>query len=83
LKDTPSVALLEKLKLSEQTKAGANIWLIAPNDDGVFAGASERDGAIRCVHPVQVYLDLKSHPERARAAAEAVRRKYLDWEAQR
>jgi hypothetical protein len=29
------------------------------------------------VHPVQVYLDLKDHPERSTEAAEALRKKLL------
>jgi hypothetical protein len=48
---------------------GANTWVVLPADDGVFAGAREMDG-IRCVHPVQVYVDLKDQPERAGEAAE-------------
>ena len=47
-----------------------------PNDEGVFQGAVEREG-IPCVHPVQVYLDLKDHPERSAEAAEALRKKLL------
>jgi hypothetical protein len=55
---------------------GENVWLVVPNDEGVFHGAEEREG-IRCVHPVQVYLDLKNHPERSAEAAEQLRRKFL------
>ena len=57
---------------------GANVWFVVPNDEGVFQGASEQD-ELRCVHPVQVYLDLKNHPERAREAAEHLRTRLLDW----
>jgi len=57
---------------------GANLWLVVPNDAGVFQGADERDG-VRCVHPVQVYLDLKEHPERASDAAERIRSEFLYW----
>jgi len=32
---------------------GANVWLVVPNDEGVFQGAVQREG-IRCAHPVQV-----------------------------
>lgn len=78
LKEIPSSDLLKELKITGQSKSGGNVWLIVPNDDGVFAGASSH-GQIRCVHPVQVYLDLKAHPERASEAAEAVRREYLRW----
>jgi len=58
---------------------GENVWLVVPNDEGVFHGAAEREG-IRCVHPVQAYLDLKNHPERAAEAAEQLRRKFLSKE---
>jgi hypothetical protein len=55
---------------------GENVWLVVPNDEGVFHGAEEREG-IRCVHPVQVYLDLKDHPERSAEAAQALRKNLL------
>ena len=51
---------------------GENVWLVVPGDAGVFDGAVERDG-ICCAHPVQVYLDLKDHPERSAEAAESLR----------
>jgi hypothetical protein len=57
---------------------GANVWIVAPNDDGVFMGARTQDG-LRCAHPLQVYLDLKAHPERAAEAADEVRRRHLPW----
>ena len=47
--------------------------LVVPNDEGVFHGAEIVDG-IRCVHPVQAYVDLKDHPERAPEAASEIRR---------
>lgn len=55
---------------------GANLWLVVPNDVGVFQGAGDRDG-VRCVHPVQAYVDLKGHPERAPEAAERLRAELL------
>jgi hypothetical protein len=58
-----------------ETERGENVWLVQPNDTGVFHGSAEREG-ISCAHPVQVYLDLKGHPERSAEAAEA-RRKHL------
>ena len=51
---------------------GANVWLVVPADGGVLSGREELDG-IPCVHPVQVYLDLKGHPERATEAAAALK----------
>ena len=62
-----------------QEERGANVWLAVPNDEGVFQGSSEFDG-VQCVHPVQVYLDLKGHPERAPEAAERLRADVLTWE---
>jgi hypothetical protein len=59
-----------------QESQGENVWLAVPNDEGVFHGAAEREG-IRCVHPVQAYLDLKDHPERSAEAAEQLRRRFL------
>jgi hypothetical protein len=75
--DDPSPAFLERLGFREDPRGG-NLWLVVPNDGGVFAGAVEKDG-IRCVHPVQVYVDLKAHPERATEAAERLRAELLHW----
>lgn len=69
--ELPSDELLETLGFREETR-GANLWLLMPNDVGVFHDAAERDG-VRCVHPVQAYVDLKGHPERAQEAAERLR----------
>lgn len=77
--EIPTSDLLRKLKINEQPRSGANVWLVFPNDDGVFSGASLRE-EIACAHPVQIYLDLKDQPERASEAAESVRSEYLDWE---
>jgi len=73
----PSSELLANLTFREDPR-GANLWLVVPNDAGVFHGAIEKDG-IRCVHPVQVYLDLMSQPERASEAAERLRGEFLVW----
>lgn len=73
----PGEALRDKLGFREDPR-GANLWLVVPNDAGVFQGAEDRDG-VRCVHPVQAYLDLKEHPERASEAAERVRAELLSW----
>lgn len=69
--------LLEQLGFREGS-TGANLWFVIPNDEGVFHGVSERDG-VRCVHPVQAYLDLLALPERAQEAAEQLRRAELNW----
>lgn len=56
----------------EEGEKEANIWFVVPNDDGVFHGAKQEAG-FSCVHPVQLYLDLKSHPEPAKEAKEDLR----------
>jgi DNA-binding MarR family transcriptional regulator len=61
----------------EEVQRGENVWLVRPDDDGVFQGGELRHN-IACVHPVQVYLDLKDHPERATQAAEELRKKLLN-----
>ncbi|MBB4660859.1 hypothetical protein [Conexibacter arvalis] len=55
-----------------QNERGANVQLVAPNDEGVFAGGALRQ-RIPCVAPVQVYLDLRHLPERAEDAATQLR----------
>ena len=69
--------LMDRLGFREEAR-GANLWLVNPNDAGVFHGAGVRD-AVRCVHPVQAYVYLKSHPERAPEAAERLQRELLAW----
>jgi len=59
-----------------EMERGENVWLVQPGDAGVFQGSEIRDG-ISCAHPIQVYLDLKDHPERSAEAAEALRKKLL------
>ena len=69
--------LLAEMSFHEDDR-GANVWFIAPNDAGVFHGAATHNG-IRCVHPVQIYLDLHAHPERAKDVAQELRSEYLRW----
>lgn len=71
----PSAELKKELGFREEAR-GANTWLVVPNDEGVFDGADLVDG-IRCVHPVQAYVDLKDHPERAEEAAEELRKRLI------
>jgi hypothetical protein len=47
----PSAEARQAMGFHEEQK-GENVWLVVPNDEGVFDGASERAG-IRCVHPVR------------------------------
>lgn len=77
LPERPAHTALERLGIREDAQ-GANVWLVVPNDQGVFHGAADW-GGVRCVHPVQVYLDLQAHPERAKEAARQVRKEYLNW----
>jgi hypothetical protein len=75
LSKEPDRKLQKSLGFREEER-GANTWLVVPNDDAVFKGAQVIDG-IRCVHPLQAYLDLKAQPERASEAASEVRTRLL------
>lgn len=77
LADSPGKNLFDLLYFREDDR-GANTWLVVPNDKGVFHGSSDQEG-VMCVHPVQLYLDLKGHPERAKEAASMVRQERLKW----
>jgi len=77
LNKAPSPSWLAEIGFQEEPRGG-NVWLIEPKDEGVFHGAGEVAG-IRCVHPVQIYLDLKDHPERSAEAAEQLRKDFLNW----
>lgn len=57
---------------------GANVQLISPRDEGVYYEAREIDG-LRCVSPVQTYLDLLGLPERSDEAAAHLREHVLAW----
>lgn len=59
----PARAWLDEIEFAEESPE-ANLWLVVPDDDGVFQGGSAHAG-VHCVHPVQIYLDLKSQPERS------------------
>ncbi len=59
-------------------ESGSNVWLVIPNDEGVFQEARVEQG-IRCVHPVQVYIDLDSQPERSKEAAARLCQSHLPW----
>lgn len=77
VEENPDERLLESLKWKAGDR-GANLWLVRPNDEGVFQGAAVVQGA-RCVSPVQAYLDLQGLPERADEAAEHLRKELLPW----
>ena len=74
--DIPDDAQREAMGFHE-IERGENVWLVQPDDAGVFQGSEPREG-IACVHPVQVYLDLKNHPERSSEAAQELREKLLN-----
>jgi len=75
--EIPPSAVLDRLGFRDDVP-GANLWLVRPNDHGVFHGAGERDG-VPCVHAVQAYLDLAGQPERSQEAAEHLRGELLTW----
>jgi hypothetical protein len=77
IEDEPEEHILSDLGFRYEER-GANTWLVIPNDPGVFTAGEKREG-IQCVHPVQVYLDLKGHPERANEAAVELRNQLLTW----
>lgn len=76
-REQPRSEILQDLAFREEAR-GANVWLVVPNDNGVFHGSSKLNG-VRCVHPVQIYMDLKGHPERAEEAAARLREQFLRW----
>lgn len=78
VEDIPSNELMKQIRFREDRR-GANTWFVVPNDEGVFTCGSTRAG-VRCVHPVQAYLDLQEHPERAAEAAEELKFRLLNWE---
>jgi hypothetical protein len=73
----PPPGLLGRLGFRDDPR-GANLWLVIPNDSGVFHGTVLKHG-VRCVHPVQAYLDLKAQPERAAEASDRLRAELLTW----
>jgi hypothetical protein len=77
LSSVPSRSLLNRIGFSDDPR-GANLWLVLPNDEGVFHGGQAHAG-IPCVSAVQTYLDLKNQPERAQDAAAEIRRQFLVW----
>lgn len=66
----PNASQLDSFGLHAAPSGGA-VLLVVPNDEAVFEGAAPRDG-VSCVHPLQAWLDLKSHGERAVEAAETL-----------
>jgi len=71
-------AELKKILGFKEEKRGSNVWFVIPKDEGVFHGSEKVEDAI-CAHPIQVYLDLFGHPERAKEAADNLRKEFLNW----
>ncbi len=79
LKDGPAAELFDTISF-KKVKKGHNIWLVVPKGEGVFYGSKLKHD-VRCVHPVQLYLDLiKGHPERAKDAARSIKNNCINWE---
>jgi transcriptional regulator with XRE-family HTH domain len=63
---------LQELKFVRPVQTGGNLWLITPEDEGVFLETQECEG-FRLVSDVQIYLDLVQMGQRGPDAAEALR----------
>lgn len=72
LQERPEKELIEQIGFRENP-AGANVWFIVPKDDDVFWNVKLIDD-IPAVHRIQVWLDLKYHPERSEEAAVELRK---------
>jgi hypothetical protein len=76
--DAPVTDELAESLGARRIDSGANLWIVAPRDDGVFQRAQDvRE--VRCVHAVQAYVDLAGHAERASEAADHLRQTALPW----
>lgn len=72
ISQVPNQHLLQELGF-RQTNLGANMWFVIPDDEGIWEGVTPlTELAIPTVHPFQVWLDLKAHPERADEASEVI-----------
>lgn len=68
----PQGRRLPELRFARPVPTGGNLWLISPDDEGVFLETQEREG-FRLVSDVQIYLDLVQMGQRGPDAAEALR----------
>jgi hypothetical protein len=73
----PSRALLKKIDFAERPEGG-NLWFVVARDESVFHGSQQLAG-VQCASPLQTFLDLKGHPERAKEAASELSKKLLTW----
>jgi len=69
--DPLSIVDSDRLGFSSEPR-GANVWFILPNDEGVFWNTVFHQN-VRFTSPLQTYLDLKGHPERADEASAEMR----------
>ncbi len=70
--ELPDSRVLDGMGFRE-TERGGNVWLVVPNDEGVFHDKGKGMGFF-CADPLQIYLDLDAHPERASEMAPLLRR---------
>lgn len=63
---------LPELKFVRPVQTGGNLWLITPEDEGVFFETQQCNG-FRLVSDVQIYLDLIQMGQRGPDAANALR----------
>lgn len=66
---------LPEILFARKVTAGGNLWLIVPQDEGVFLETREEKG-FRLVSDIQIYLDLLQVGQRGPEQAEALR----SWE---
>lgn len=62
---------LSRLFQFKEVGSGANVSILIPYDEGVYYGATEKEG-IRVASPVQLYLDLTGFKGRGEEAANAI-----------
>lgn len=67
--------VLGRFELGRKVSSGGNLWLLVPEDRGVFQGNQSKDD-FPLVCDVQIYLDLVGSGLRGPEAADALRQ----WE---
>lgn len=70
--------LIEALSL-RSVKAGGNVKITIPRDNGVFLGFEQPFPGIVCTSMVQTYLDLYASGERGQESAEHLRKEKIKW----
>ncbi len=75
-------AAFREIAEAKPVDSGPNLMVLFPEDDGVFYGQVQEDGAgLPCTNPVQTYVDLSHAGGRGAEAAEAIleRRLKPEW----